>query len=742
MRDESSQQSSSRASPDSFSVTRKARRSDPPEQYQFGRFRLEPAECKLFRDEEIVSLTPKAFETLLLLVRNSGHLVEKEELIGRLWPDTFVEEGSLSNNIFLLRKALGENPQYIETVSRRGYRFVGAVRALPNCLPPGIAKPSIAAPALAPPQKRKSTRSALVVGAIFVSPLLLGLLSWYGRPRVQVAGNAVKITDDGKAKNALFPPVSDGIHLYLTEGSPWIAGSAIAQVSAVGGETTQIATPLSRVLAVFAISPDGSHLLVANGDIYAIVDPVSRNRVPGGELWMQPLPAGTPHRVGDIHAFAACWTPDGNRIIYADQHGVMVANPDGSDAQQLTSIQGVVLGIRVSPDGETIRLSVSAGPESGFTSIWEMNRDGKNLHRLLPDWKVSQFGGSWSSDGRYYYFQAGSGNDQAIWATREGGFFGKLAEPHPTRLVSGPLRFSSPVPSHDDKKLFVVGDEPRTELLRYDPRTHRFDSYLRGISATTFDISPDRNWIAYVSYPDMNLWRSRPDGSDKIQLTFPPVRAYGPTWSPDGSTIGFTDMRFDHPRRVGYVSASGGVAQYIPATTSSEFQEDPTWMPDGKSIVFAKSNGPEPGSHAIYRLDPKSHAESLITDSQGLSSPRVSPDGRFISAFSESQSKLMQLMLFDTKTKRWSTLVKSEMLACNLWSHDGKFIYFRETSGGPPSLARVSIKDHTLERVLNLKDFPQRVDIYAAWFGLTPDDVPILIGDRSLQETYALDIVK
>ena len=77
-------------------------------------------------------LTPKAFETLLLLVRNSGHLLEKDEFISALWPDTVVEEGSLSNNIFVLRKALGEDPAFIETVPRRGYRFVGAVRQFPG----------------------------------------------------------------------------------------------------------------------------------------------------------------------------------------------------------------------------------------------------------------------------------------------------------------------------------------------------------------------------------------------------------------------------------------------------------------------------------------------------------------------------------------------------------------------------------------------------------------------------------
>ena len=108
---------------------------DIPEIYEFGPFRLEPAERKLLRGTEVVALTPKAFDTLHLLVRQSGHLLEKDELIRMLWPDSFVEEGNLTNNIFLLRKALGQDPEYIQTVPKKGYRFVGAVRRLPTAGP-------------------------------------------------------------------------------------------------------------------------------------------------------------------------------------------------------------------------------------------------------------------------------------------------------------------------------------------------------------------------------------------------------------------------------------------------------------------------------------------------------------------------------------------------------------------------------------------------------------------------------
>ena len=99
--------------------------------YEFGRFRLDTRERVLLRDRDLVPLTPKVFEILLALVEQNGHVVEKDYLMKRVWPDTFVEEGNLTQNVSLLRKALGETTgglHYIETISRRGYRFVATVK--------------------------------------------------------------------------------------------------------------------------------------------------------------------------------------------------------------------------------------------------------------------------------------------------------------------------------------------------------------------------------------------------------------------------------------------------------------------------------------------------------------------------------------------------------------------------------------------------------------------------------------
>ena len=128
---------------DSASVAAETRGQETVWLYEFGPFRLDPSERKLLRGKKLVALTPKAFDTLHMLARNSGHLLEKDELIRTLWPDTFIEEGSLSNVIFLVRRALGRDLAFIETVPRRGYRFVGAVRQFPRAVAPALEKPPV-----------------------------------------------------------------------------------------------------------------------------------------------------------------------------------------------------------------------------------------------------------------------------------------------------------------------------------------------------------------------------------------------------------------------------------------------------------------------------------------------------------------------------------------------------------------------------------------------------------------------
>ena len=172
MSDDTAPRSGVRKIPDSGEVIWE--KADTPELYEFGPFHLDLAERRLMRGNEKVELTPKAFDTLVLLVRNSGHLLEKEKFFSMLWPDSFVEEGSLSNNIFLLRRALGEDPVFIETVPRRGYRFVGAVRQLPHAAPAQLQETPPGRPELTMEGGKRGTfRSRKLLFAGIAAALLL-----------------------------------------------------------------------------------------------------------------------------------------------------------------------------------------------------------------------------------------------------------------------------------------------------------------------------------------------------------------------------------------------------------------------------------------------------------------------------------------------------------------------------------------------------------------------------------------
>jgi Tol biopolymer transport system component/DNA-binding winged helix-turn-helix (wHTH) protein len=692
---------------------------------RFGVFELDLRAAELRKNGVKLRLQDQPYQVLLKLIEHHGEVVSREELRSTLWhEDTFVDfETGLNTAIKRLRETLGDsadNPIFIETLPRRGYKFIAPVEA-PVSQEPG---PSVKDDT---PQGNELLKRRGVFAAVVALVLTgLGVAYWYSQPRPPSVTNMVRITNDGKAKNPIFPPVTDGVHLYFMEGLPNTSGSGIAHVSSAGGETTWITTALKDVWAVHSISPDGSELLVAKA--------ATGGSDHANELWVQPLPGGAPHRAGNIFVAQATWTPDGAHIVYADGGKIVLANKDGSEPYQLAKVSGRVYSLRVSPDGRRIRFSLF-DPGNGFNSIWEMDVNGRDIHLLLPDWKKSLFQccGNWSPDGDYYYFQARHGNAEDIWVMPERRSIFRKPAKGPSRLTSGPLRFSSPVPSLDGKRLFVLGEEPRVELVRYDLQARRFDSYLPGLSAGPVDFSFDRKWIAYISYPEMTLWRSRVDGSDKMQLTFPPVQAYQPRWSPDGSQIVFMDVQFGHPWKIWLLSPTGGTPELLPLGNTQK--ADPTWLPDGKSIVFG-----EPTSNdnvAIYRIDLKTSKVSSIPGSDGLTSPRVSPDGRNISALTKGQTKLM---LFDTNTNRWSSLVEGEQIGYNEWSHDGKYVYMRENRDGAGELVRVRIKDGVLEHVLSLKDFPQLTDIFAGWIGLTPDDAPLLMRDRSVQEIYALDL--
>jgi Tol biopolymer transport system component len=288
--------------------------------------------------------------------------------------------------------------------------------------------------------------------------------------------------------------------------------------------------------------------------------------------------------------------------------------------------------------------------------------------------------------------------------------------------------------------LFVIGEQPRAELQRYDPKLRQFAPYLGGMSAGEIDFSRDRQWIAYNAYPDNTLWRSRVDGSEKLQLSSPPMLASMPRWSPDGKQVAFVGVSPGTAAKIFLVSSEGGSPEeLLPADKDNE--DDPQWSPDGSSLLFAQYpqfGGGDPSKFTIQKVDLRTRQLSTFPGSMGMWAPRLSSDGRILCSFTVDAHKLL---LFDFTAGKWSELTTGKSLQYPNLSRDGKYIYFEDIGETGPELDRVNLTDRKRERVLVLKDIPRVLnESGGTWNGLDLDGSPLIMRDVGIQEIYALDL--
>jgi eukaryotic-like serine/threonine-protein kinase len=257
--------------------------------------------------------------------------------------------------------------------------------------------------------------------------------------------------------------------------------------------------------------------------------------------------------------------------------------------------------------------------------------------------------------------------------------------------------------------------------------------FLSGSSAGDLAFSTDGKWIAYVSYPERILWRSRADGSDRLQLTFPPIVAAMPRWSPDATQLAFLDMEAGSRWKILLLSAEGGLPQEV--LTEDFSQADPEWSPDGKHMVYGRRGM---GGPTIQVLEPNSKQSSTIPGSQGLFSPRWFPDGRHLTALSNDSRRIL---LFDFETRKWSDWISVHgTLRYPNWSSDGKYLYFATSATDSPAYYRVKFGQSHPELLLDLKDIKQFSGDLGVWSAITPDGSPLFVRDMSTDEIYALEL--
>jgi Tol biopolymer transport system component len=564
---------------------------------------------------------------------------------------------------------------------------------------------------------RKALLGSLAVVAAAGAALAYWLVPPLPAPKVS---GYTQITHDARPK---FLTGTDGSRLYLQEQAQGFS-YPIAQVSAAGGQVAPISAS-SPTLYVLNVSPDGSDLLVADRP----------GTVSDGPLSALPVLGGSPHRLADSVGHDGAWSPDGKKLVYAKGIDLYLADGGGTESIRLASLSGRAWGTAWSPDGSLIRFAV-VDPKTRVSSLWQVLADGTNLHPLLAGWRQpnrasfisgvsGECCGRWTPDGKYFVFDSGG----QLWALREKEGLLRKVSREPTQLTSEAINYGFPTPSKDGRKLFAVAGMVRGELERYNGKSKAVEPFLSGISAQDTAFSKDGQWVAYVSYPEGTLWRSKADGTDQLQLSFPPLYAMVPCWSPDGKQILFFNYQSGKPTRVYIVSAGGGTAQELMPSLAGP-QSDPAWSPDGNSVAFG---GVIEEGGGIHVFDLQTRQVSALPGSDKLFSPRWSPDGRYMLAMPTDS---LGLMLFDFKTQKW-TVLSNAAAAYPGWSHDGKYVYFLQLQPDV-GVFRVGISERKVEQVVSVKGF-QLTGYWGFWLGLAPDDSPLLLKDTGSQEIIALE---
>ena len=575
----------------------------------------------------------------------------------------------------------------------------------------------------------------IVLGAVATAGL--GLAYWRNSavqpPRVL---SYTQITHDSHRKHATGSEqtgsVTDGPRVFFTEG----AGDnglipTLAQVSSDGGETVPLPVPFDAS-AILDISPSATDLLVLS---------FSNNSDTDHALWAVPVLGGSPRRLANVKSLFAAWSPDGKKLVYAQGSDLYLASNDGTDPHKLVTVPGIPGWVtpyipgwpRWSPDASRIRFSVQ-DPRTLSYALWEVSADGSNLHPLLPGWNnpPAECCGVWSPDGRYFIFQSTRNGRTDLWAMRERGNPFQQTGRRPGQLTAGPMNFLGPNLSRDGTKLFTLGIQSKNELVRYDAESKQLVRYLSGISAEGVNFSKDGQWVTYVAIPQGTLWRSKPDGSERIQLSFPPLQVALPRWSPDGREIVFMGRLPSQLWQIYVVPAEGGSPQQL--VSDDENDGEPDWSPSGSQLVFSQLSqlGSAARDLVIHRLDLKTHQVSILPGSEGLYSAHWSSDERYIVASTVDNSKLMACEL---ATGKWTTVSQPGGRILG-WSRNDEYIYY-ENDG---TFYRVNVRRRYPEQVARLRGIQRGTGIlgFLSWSALAPDDSVLLVREASSEEIYAL----
>ena len=720
---------------------------------------------ELWRGSRKIRCQRQPFRVLCALIQQPGEVVTREALQQAIWGDELPADAdhSLGIAVTKLREALSdsaESPRFVETLSRRGYRFIAPVVVTASEVSAGsphtdgeikpdetpgrvtgsgllieappnratTALPDAAHPAQAP------GRHTLILVALAL--LLFGLMGGFLLAHVHGPAAAPPYRISQITHNdSIFPGVlemesypvivSDGTRLYssvLDNGQ-----TEIASIDPLSGEMQPLTLPSEIANPLLTdISPDGSRLLVRS-------QPSSDSEQP---IWVVPREGGSALRVGNIRAHDAVWMPDGESVLFAVGDNLNVIRLVDGTVTPFATLSGRAFRMQWSPDGKLLRYTL-LDPLAHTSSLWQIAHRGKP-QPLLSGWThpPSECCGVWTPDGEHFVFASVHGGASDLWLLPGNHTTGQ------TRLTNGPLQFTAPIAARGDNLLYFVGLDSRSELQRYDAASHRFvmeQGFLSGAMRVSYSL--DRQWVAWTDGSG-HLWRAHAqNGSQKVQLTGGDLQVFLAHWAPDGQRLLAMARKPGQAWRLYLVNATGGLVE--PALHEKRNEADPTWSPDGRHIAFGRTSdlmGREPGAKQIEILDLATHTVTELPGSEGLFSPRWSPDGRWIAALTLGEQ---QLMIYNVAEHTWHAVAGSLRGADPVWASspgpDGvDALYIHQAFSNPQTIDRISIPDDAVTRIATLTGPLVSDKADYVFVGITREDAPLVRVRTATANIYSL----
>lgn len=634
--------------------------------YDFGPYRLDPHTRVLLKNGAVVKLTPKALDTLMVLVENAGQPVSKEHLLGAVWPDAFVEESNLHQNISVLRRVLSDDHKpFIETIPKRGYRLISEVR---YSHVPATPASNGAGPSSEPAGPRPSQPWRLGFGAILVAALaLLATVAFPRLPRqarIPGASQWAQLTGfpDPVSQPALSP---DGRMLaFVRSPGTFFAVGQIYVKSLPGGEPRQLTNDrLAKTNPVF--SPDGTSVA------YTTLDPRFQ-----WDTWVVPIQGGEPRlqwpNVSDL-----VWTSQGH-ILFSERpaKAIVAANEDLTARQTVyrpPNDRGVARRPSPSPDGKWVLLA-----ELDAYGNWQPCRvvpmDGSSPGRQVGPAGAACTSGAWSPDGRWIYLTSKSGGLYHLWRQRFPGG-------EPEQLTSGLTEEEGITVSRDGRFLVTAVALQSASIWLHDEKGERQISRLEGNAAYP-KFTPDGRRVCYrllkqvpssrtTTYRESGeLWIADLDSgpSEPLVPGFP-VRDYD--ISPDGAQVLLEADDPDGTPRLWLAPVDRRSAPHrIPNVEGRQAVFGP-----GGEIFFRRAEGQ---SGFAWRVHPDGTGLRRAIEQPVLAVTGISPDGRWIEGWALSpKTRTASVQLFPLSGGPPMIIGGNVWLQ---WSRDGRVLWIH---GGP-----------------------------------------------------------